>query len=57
MKHGKNLTRQQRKLVQSRGLNPDNWLVVKNLPDKLVLVHREKKTIIEVEVRDGREIC
>jgi hypothetical protein len=40
MKHGKTPTREQKKLIASKGLDPAVWLVVKNLPDKIELVHR-----------------
>lgn len=48
MKHGKRLTLKQKEILQTVGLNPNNWLVVKNLPDKLVLVHRVKGTVTEI---------
>ena len=40
MKNGKNPTVRQRKLIKSSGLNVENWLVVKDTPESLVLVHR-----------------
>ena len=40
VKHGKNLTRSQKKAVAAAGLNPENWLVVKNQPEQMVIVHR-----------------
>ena len=40
VKHGKNLTRSQKKAVAAAGLNPENWLVAKNLEDRLVVIHR-----------------
>lgn len=53
MKHGKTPTREQRKLIASKGLDPAVWLVVKNLPDKIELVHRlsdrTKRTIYKGE--------
>lgn len=52
MKHGKKLTREQRKLIQAKGLDPLNYLVVKDTPTEMVLVHRYSdrtiKTIIKV---------
>lgn len=56
MKHGKRLTRKQKELIQDLGLNPNNWLLVKNLPDKLVLVHREKGTISEIKMYEGQAV-
>ena len=40
MKHGVRPTREQRKLIQSKGLNSENWLVCKDTPEKMVLVQR-----------------
>lgn len=40
MKHGRKPTAQQRKLIQSEGLDPAVWLVVKDQPEKMELVHR-----------------
>lgn len=40
MKNGRNPTRAQKLMMQKIRLNPENWLVVKNLVDKLILTHR-----------------
>lgn len=40
MKHGRKPTAAQRKLLQKRRLDPAVWLVIKDLPDRLELVHR-----------------
>lgn len=40
MKNGKKPTVQQRKLIQSKGLDPAVWLVVKDQPEQMELVHR-----------------
>lgn len=40
MKHGKKPTRQQRKLLQAKRLDPSVWFVVKDTPEQMVLVHR-----------------
>lgn len=40
MKHGQNPTREQKKLIASKGLDPAVWLVTKNTSEKLELVHR-----------------
>lgn len=48
MKHGKKPSLKQKKLIKDSGLNPDQWLVVKNLPGQLKIAHREtgqQKTI------------
>ncbi|MBM7606015.1 hypothetical protein JOC75_004043 [Metabacillus crassostreae] len=46
MKQGKRPTREQKKLLVKSGLNPNNWLIEKNLKHdhKLHLVHRETGT-------------
>ena len=57
MKHGKNPTREQKKMLQKWKLDPSMWLVVKDTPERMELVHRrfDKTTkIIPKEVRsDG----
>lgn len=40
MKHGKKPTREQRKLMQKWKLDTTMWLVAKDTPDEMVLVHR-----------------
>lgn len=40
MKHGKKPTVKQCKLMQKWKLDPAMWLVVKDTPDEMVLVHR-----------------
>lgn len=40
MKNGKTPTREQKQIMKAHGLLPENWLVVKNLPDTLVVVSR-----------------
>ena len=55
MKHGKNPTREQRKLMQKWKLDSSMWLVVKDTPDKMELVHRHfdrTKKIIPKGVRE-----
>ncbi len=37
---GKKPTRKQKELLKKYNLNPDNWLVSKNPPGKLYIVHR-----------------
>lgn len=41
MKHGKNPTRKQKIHIKKAGLNPNNWLVVKNIAGQLHLINRE----------------
>ena len=40
MKHGKNPTREQKKLLVKWKLDPAMWLVVKDTSREMVLVHR-----------------
>lgn len=40
MKQLKKPTREQRKLIQSKRLNPDNWMIERDTPKKMVLVHK-----------------
>ena len=48
MKHGKKPTVAQRKLIAGRGLYPAVWLVVKDTPDKMELVHRYSDRTVRV---------
>ncbi|MEZ3418229.1 MAG: hypothetical protein K1V99_02510 [Bacteroidales bacterium] len=40
VKNGKAPTREQKKIMKAHGLIPENWLVVKNLPETLEVVSR-----------------
>lgn len=40
MKQGKRPTRNQMKIIQAAGLNPSNWLIVKNQTHEMQIVHR-----------------
>ena len=40
MKHGKRPTVRQKKLMTEWHLNYENWLVVKDTPDAMTIVHR-----------------
>ncbi len=44
MKNGKNPTKAQKIYLKGYGLNPDNWLIVKNTPEEMQLVHRYTST-------------
>lgn len=48
MKHGKRLNFEMKKILVENGLNPKEWLYVKNLNDKLVLINTKNNTIKEV---------
>jgi hypothetical protein len=53
MKHGKKPTVQQRKLIQSKGLDPSVWFVTKDTPKQMELVHRHSdrtKRVIHKEI-------
>ena len=58
MKHGVRPTKKQCQLIESKGLNHSNWLITKDTPTELHLVHRHfdnKTKIIPKGVReDGR---
>lgn len=40
MKHGKRPTKNQSIFIKDNGLNPDNWLIAKDTPELMLLVHR-----------------
>lgn len=40
MKQLKKPSREQRKLIQKRKLNPADWMIERDTPEKMVLVHR-----------------
>ena len=52
MKHGKRLNFEMKKLLVENGLNPKEWLYVKNLNDKLVLINTKNNIIKELEKWD-----
>ena len=55
MKQGKNPTRRQKIFLQKKRMNPADWFVVEDTPEKMVLVHRHfdsVKKIIHKEVND-----
>ena len=55
MKHGKKPTREQRKLMEKWKVNTQDWLVVKDEPSKMTLVHRHfdnKTKVIPKGVRE-----
>ena len=54
LKNGKRPTRQQKMRLKGLGLNPENWLIVKNKPDgELELVHRHTNRIRVVPASVG----
>ena len=55
MKHGKKPTREQRKLMEKWKMKSEDWLVVKDEPSRMTLVHRHfdnKTKIIPKGVRE-----
>ena len=54
MKHGKNPTREQKKLLAKRKLNPEDWLVVKDTPERMELVHRHFDHTKKIIPKGGR---
>ena len=40
LKNGKKPTLEQKRIMRCHGLVPDNWLVVRNLPDSIEVVSR-----------------
>lgn len=55
MKNGKNPTREQKKLMVKWKLDPTSWLVVKDTPERMELIHRHfdrTKKIIPKGVRE-----
>lgn len=44
MKHGKNPTVRQKRLIAASGKNPADWLVCKDTPTEMHLVHRHAGT-------------
>ena len=44
MKHGKKPTVRQAKILQAKRLDPDNWLIERETPEEMVIVHRYGNT-------------
>lgn len=40
MKKLKNPTREQRKIIKAKRLAPENWMIERDTPDTMVIVHR-----------------
>ena len=45
MKNGKNLTKKQKMFLQTKKLNPQNWLIVKNTADAMEILHKTSRKI------------
>lgn len=57
VKHGVKPTRSQRLFLKSKRLNSENWLVVKDTPTEMVLVHKhfDNKTRVIQKVGNTNE--
>ena len=55
MKNGKRPTRAQMKLMVKRRLDPTMWLVVKDTPERMELVHRHFDKTRKVIPKEARE--
>ncbi len=53
MKHGKKPTVKQKKLMQYYGLNSADWLIVKDTPDEMLIVHRYSSNTTRTLPKDG----
>ncbi|WP_083838533.1 DUF6906 family protein [Desulfitobacterium dehalogenans] len=47
LKHGKSPTRRQKELIEAHRLNADSWLVTKNTPTEMEIVHRVSGNVRE----------
>lgn len=48
MKHGKRPRKRQQEFIKAHGLIPGNWLVVKDTPKEMHLVHRYSDTTTRI---------
>ena len=55
MKHGKNPTVAQKRLLKSLGLVPANWLIVKHTPDYLTVEHRVSGEVRSIGLQEDKE--
>lgn len=55
MKHGKKPTKAQKIILKERHLNPDNWLIVKNTPEEMVVVHRYTSATRSIRLKRKEE--
>lgn len=54
MKHGRRPTREQKKLLRKWGAVPENWLIERDTPTEMVIIHRisERTKVIQKGDRD-----
>ncbi len=55
MKHGKNPTVAQKRLLKSLDLVPENWLIVKHTPDFLTVEHRVSGDVRSINLKEDKE--
>ena len=48
MKHGTKPTVRQAKILQAKKLKPGDWLIERETPEKIVVVHRYGKAVREI---------
>lgn len=53
MKHQKKPTREQKKIIQSKKLNPADWMIERDTPEKIVLVHRHFDSVTKTIQKKG----
>lgn len=55
MKHGKKPTKAQKIILKERHMNPDNWLIVKNTPEEMLVVHRYTSATRSIRLKRKEE--
>lgn len=55
MKNGKKPTVKQRRLMCALGLNAENWLVERDTPEEMVVVHRHSDKTRTIPKKDDEE--
>ena len=55
MKNGKRPTKNQSIFIKKHGLNPENWLIVKDQPEQMVIVHRHSDRTIRTIHKEVKE--
>jgi hypothetical protein len=53
MKQLKKPTREQKKQIQKAKLSPADWMVERDTPEKLVLVHRHFDTVTRIILKEN----
>lgn len=55
MKHGKRPTVAQKKILSDRGLNHENWLIVKHTTEYMMIEHRISRQVRTITIKDDKE--